>query len=98
MGLPLEILAKIGGGLDALKVMREVCKTWQEGFGLGVSQVLKKTIQEITCMTYTMTLSHYSWDSRAYTKPSDKVHVFRRWVRPSLALKAKLDQKVLNSS
>lgn len=35
-GLPLDILSKIGGGRNNMKVMRKVCSTWKEGFALGV--------------------------------------------------------------
>lgn len=38
-GLPLDILAKIGGGCDGMKVMREISSFWQMGFGLGVSKL-----------------------------------------------------------
>lgn len=38
-GLPLEILAAIAGGKDALKAMRWVCHSWQDGFERSVSSI-----------------------------------------------------------
>lgn len=37
-GLPGDVLALIAksGGVPDMKIMREVCKTWQSGFGIAV--------------------------------------------------------------
>lgn len=42
-GLPMGMLALISGGKDDLKVMREVCKSWQDGFEGSVSKMRVKT-------------------------------------------------------
>lgn len=38
-GLPKGVLAMIAGGSDSLKVMREVSKSWQDGFEGSVTKM-----------------------------------------------------------
>lgn len=38
-GLPIGVLALVARGAEELKVMREVCKTWEEGFECSVTTI-----------------------------------------------------------
>lgn len=40
-GLPIDVLALVAraGGVSEMKRMRSVCKSWQEGFDLGVTGI-----------------------------------------------------------
>lgn len=40
-GLPMDVLSLVAkaGGLDAMKSMRGVSKTWQQGFELGITHI-----------------------------------------------------------
>lgn len=57
-GLPVDVLALVARGSNALREMRGVCKTWQEGFDLSVTGVsvrgnpdLERLVQHFPEMT-----------------------------------------------
>lgn len=50
-GLPDDVLALVAkaGGLPDMKIMREVCTTWQSGFELGVKCIKLPEDSQMKC-------------------------------------------------